>query len=134
MDLWNNRVGRAIGAANPYATELETMDLVMKAFKNGELRVLRPTRSDRVPEGSPLLPSGDGTCPTTQDRGDPGVYGSKAPGSAYPDDIAPGYAYPQTPYPGPLVEPPSAPPAPPTEVPRLLWARSGLILVGRCLG
>jgi RHS repeat-associated protein len=83
MDLWNNVVGRSIGAANRNADEGTIVSLVAQAYLGGQLRVLRQSGSGPVPPGTPLLPSGGG-CAALPLPADPGVYGSNAPGSPYP--------------------------------------------------
>jgi RHS repeat-associated protein len=64
MDLFNNAVGRKIGAANPNATDAQLGELVKKALKSGELKVIKiedvktPTGEEvRTPvnkEGKPI--------------------------------------------------------------------------------
>lgn len=85
MDLWNNTVGRALGAANPGA---DVKELVKQACNTGQLRVLRTSGSGPVPSGTPLIPSGGG--PGAPQPADPGVHYNGAPGNPYP----PTYAYP----------------------------------------
>jgi RHS repeat-associated protein len=77
MDMWNNEVGRAIGAANTAANPETVMGLVKQAYNNGQLRILRTTGSGRVPQGTLLKVSGRGPAgspPTTPTKPSYGKY------------------------------------------------------------
>ena len=89
MDLYNNAVGRAIGAANPDADICTLRKLTYAAYLKGELRVLRTTGNGPVPPGSPLLPSGNG--PAAAPPPDPGT--SKSGGTTEYEDGAYGTAW-----------------------------------------
>lgn len=64
MDLFNNDIGRKIGAFNPDATDEELAALVMQALANGELKVITnigAANTNKTLEASthPTLPVGD---------------------------------------------------------------------------
>lgn len=68
MDLFNNDIGRRIGALNPNATDEELASLVMQALANGELQVVTNigaanTNKTLGPSTHPTLNSGDAVAP-----------------------------------------------------------------------
>ena len=56
MDLFNNAVGRKIGAANPNATDAELAAKVMEALNAGELKVIK-IETVNTPEGEVRTPT-----------------------------------------------------------------------------
>lgn len=53
MDLFNNQLGREIGAANPDASPEELQQLIKNKIETGEALVLAPPSGD--PEGTPVI-------------------------------------------------------------------------------